>query len=464
LASCLLAVSVSADPKPKKDKTPKELLKERVCKDGAYVRPKPKAEAKPDAKDKDKKDAPSLPTGLGGLFSSAGGDDGVSKFTPSDDCSSEGGAFDKLFEPGADGAVPADSLEIAAATKDGAVPGPEKFTSLSGLTHLLANKAQSPELMKGFFDGSATPAGLKEIQARSAAADSAAAGGDGAVLAGVVNKPWPKGMIESKKIALDNREPPSPGAHKAADVVTPPPPKEKFNPQAADIPPAVPASRPFWSGLGNDFSAVRNDYNSGGGMISNEGFFSRDTTNANYVPPPNGNPNPSITVPLPGAPVRPGAPENAPEAPGINPRCKPGCYGTDRMISLLKSMGEQYHNYIGGSLNVGGISLYQGGPFPPHVSHRLGVDADITFVNNGGGFAPVENAMIVASVVRALSDFRHINGREYILCDQSKHAAIGRGLDFLVKQGVLKQEDADRGKSVLVHWPGHNDHFHVRIL
>lgn len=466
LASCLLAASVSADPKPKaSQKTPKQLLKEQVCKDGAFVRPKPKKQAKPDAKSGETDDAAAPKVPDSGDFSPVG-DTGVSKFTPGDDCSSsDSTGFDKLFVPGADGAVPADSLEIAPGTKDGVPPGPEKFTSLSGLTHLLENQAQSPEVMKGFFDG-ANPAALQDIKARANAADTAAAtAAEGTVLGDVGPKPLPEGMKVALPVKLDADAVPSPNAPKQSEIVTPRPPKARYNPQAADIPAPVPAERPFWGGVRNDVGAVAGDLVSGRNLISNEGFLPRsDTTNAGVVPAVNSNPDPSITVPLPGAPVSPRDKALAPAAAGINPRCRPGCYGTARMISLLKSMGEQYSSYVGGSLNVGGISLYTGGPFPPHVSHRKGIDADISFVNKGKGFAPVENAMIVASVVRALPDFHHINGREYILCDRSKHAAIGQGLDYLVKQGILTQAQADRGKSVLVHWPNHNDHFHVRIL
>jgi hypothetical protein len=150
---------------------------------------------------------------------------------------------------------------------------------------------------------------------------------------------------------------------------------------------------------------------------------------------------------------------------GITPRCEPGCYGTQKMIALLVGMGEEFSAYYQGkrTLSVGGISKPGGGYFPPHVSHQKGIDADISFQSNGG-FDVAANAMIVAAVVRKLPDFRHINGQEYILCDQSKHAAVGYGLDQLVKQGNLTPEQAARGKSVLVHWPNHNDHFHVRIL
>jgi hypothetical protein len=154
-----------------------------------------------------------------------------------------------------------------------------------------------------------------------------------------------------------------------------------------------------------------------------------------------------------------------PQSTGITPRCEPGCYGTQKMIALLVGMGEEFSAYYQGkrTLSVGGISKRGGGYFPPHVSHQKGVDADVSFQNNGG-FDVAANAMIVAAVVRKLPDFRHINAQEYILCDQSKHAALGYGLDQLVKQGNLTPEQAARGKSVLQHWPGHNDHFHIRIL
>lgn len=234
------------------------------------------------------------------------------------------------------------------------------------------------------------------------------------------------------------KAPPAPNAivPPAAPMVIPP-----------DVVPREPGRiRRFY----NDFKAEVGDYFQGSPIANYEG-------ERTILP----NPTPVMIPPGSDRSVN----VRLPQATGITPRCEPGCYGTVKMISVLVGMGREFSAYYQGqrTMSVGGISKLGGGYFPPHVSHQKGIDADITF-QGGRAFDVAANAMIVAAVIRKLPDFQHINGREYILCDQSKHAAIGYGLDQLVKQGNLTAEQAARGKSVLVHWPNHNDHFHVRIL
>lgn len=457
ICSGLLAAATSKDPKdPAAKPKPSKELMAKVCTDGVYVRPAAKKEAKtekPGGAEKGKPAAaaaaPQLPRGEGGEFQPTGEGD-VSKFVPNPngDCST----FDKLFEPGSHGA-PADSLEIAPATEDGKVPPPERFMSLSGLSLLAKGDAQ---LLSRFFDGNISAA--DQSQAGSLQLDGEAPEtDDGAVAGDAQPKPLPEGMVSPKALKLDSSHVPAPNAAKAAVPAYEPLPS-RYDPAAPALP--APEEPGFFRSFGNNVKAVARDAWNGGGLISSEGILPRsDRTDPLTSPPVNPNPDRSISVPLPGSRETP-----AP-APGIKAVCEPGCYGTQTMIDLLKSMGAQYSDYYGQEqrLSIGGISRKGGGPFPPHVSHQKGIDADIIFVKHNG-FDPLANAMIVASVLRVMPGFRHINGREYFLVDQSKHAAVGQGLDALQRQGVLTAEQAARGKSVLVHWPNHNDHFHIRIL
>ena len=451
LCSGLLAAAVSEGPSAKTKSRPKPAkeLMEKVCQDGVYVRPKPKAPGGGE-KEKAAAAAPQLPSGPGGEFKPTGEGD-VSKFTPGPegDCST----FEQLFVPGAHGA-PADSLEIAPTTPDDKVPPSERFTSLSGLSSLAKGDAA---LLAHFFDGSISAADKSKLGNLQFDPGALAADEEDGVVAEVGAKPLPEGMTPAKALRLDSAQVPGLVPAQAALPQYEPLPA-RYDAAAPALP--APAEPGFLRRIGNDVRAVAKDAWHGGSLISNEGLWPRsDRTDPLTVPPVNANPDRSIDVPLPGS-------AEAPQpAPGIKAACVPGCYGTQMMIDLLKSMGAQYADYYGQDqrLTMGGVSRKGGGPFPPHVSHQKGIDADIVFVNHKG-FDPLANAMVVASVVRVLPGFRHINGREYFLVDQSKHAAIGQGLDALQRQGVLTAEQAARGKSVLVHWPNHNDHFHIRIL
>lgn len=258
-------------------------------------------------------------------------------------------------------------------------------------------------------------------------------------------KPLPPGMTE-------HRNPKIEGAVPALGGNLPIKPPERFDP----IPPFVAPADPGWLARHyQDARAVASDYASN--------FRHPENSISNYEGRGEGN-MPPFVGPLPeGSDASINV--RLPQATGLSPHCEPGCYGTRKMIDLLVAMGEDFSTYYKGerTMSVGGISKKGGGYFPPHVSHQKGIDADITFQSNHG-FDVYANAMIVAAVIRKMPNFRHLNGEEYILCDQSKHAAIGWGLDRLVEQKVLTPEQAARGKSVLVHWPGHNDHFHIRVL
>ncbi|MDD5629412.1 MAG: penicillin-insensitive murein endopeptidase [Elusimicrobia bacterium] len=447
----LLAAATAKEPasKSKAPKAPKE-LRDKVCKDGVYVRPKPAA-AGGEEKAKTAKPAPKLPKGRGGEFKPTGEGD-ISKFVPDPegDCST----FDKLFVEGSHGSL-ADSLEIAPAAPDGKVPPPERFTSLSGLTLLAKGDAQ---LLAHFFDGSMSAADQSQLAGLPAEAPAPDLGLDeDGVLAEVGQKPLPEGMTAAKALGLDKSKVPALNStHAAVGEYEPLPTHYDSSAPALPAPPEPGVFRRF----GSNVKAVAQDAWRGGDMISSEGIWpSSDLTDPLVTPPVNANPDPAINVPLPGSAASPQP------APGIKAVCAPGCYGTRMMIDLLKSIGAQYADYYGKDqrLSMGGVSRKGGGPFPPHVSHKKGVDADITFVKHNG-FDALANAMVVAAVVRVLPNFHHINGKEYFLVDQSKHAAVGAGLDALQKQGILTAEQAARGKSVLVHWPNHNDHFHIRIM
>ncbi len=63
-------------------------------------------------------------------------------------------------------------------------------------------------------------------------------------------------------------------------------------------------------------------------------------------------------------------------------------WGKPRMINGLISIARRwkdgYPGVKGHTITVGGISLKNGGYFPPHQTHRLGVDVDLTPITTSG--------------------------------------------------------------------------------
>jgi hypothetical protein len=294
-----------------------------------------------------------------------------------------------------------------------------------------------------FFDGGVTQ-GDRDFLGKlgSAGASEAAAllGGDNAVRADGPKGPRePLPMSQPKKIKIEGTVP------RPAEI----------RPQRGPVPTPPPAYAPSEPGR------IRNFYNNAKAEIG-------DWVGGSPIARSEGErvvlPNPTPVIDAPGSDQRVNV--RLPQGPGITPRCEPGCYGTQKMIAVLVGMGKDYDAYFTSkrTMSVGGISKPGGGYFPPHVSHQHGIDADVSFASGGQGFDTIANAMIVAGVLRQVQDFHHIAGKEYILVDQSKHAAVGWGLDELVKEGNLTADQAARGKAALQHWPNHNDHFHIRIL
>lgn len=63
-------------------------------------------------------------------------------------------------------------------------------------------------------------------------------------------------------------------------------------------------------------------------------------------------------------------------------------WGTPRMIYGLRSIARRWHDGYPGvkgkTITVGGISLMNGGYFPPHQTHQHGVDVDLTPITTSG--------------------------------------------------------------------------------
>jgi hypothetical protein len=438
--SCLFSPNIGAKPASTDKDNPKDPpateLRDKACSDGVYVRQKEgTSSAKPD-----------LPSGDGGDFSPVSGSSPGSDmflFQPEGDCS----GFDDLFKGGPGGAPPkADSLEIAPAKVDGKPLSPDEaaahFTSLAALSRL---DHKSANVLNRFFDGNNTAGDLQLLDKLGGGGFESGAGGDPSHEAvKVVPGSGKREQIKLSQPARVQIEGNVPDMGASGPIR---PAQGEWTVPSGAIPTQPGPVRQYY----NNLKAETLDYLHGSPIANAEGERTILPNPAPIILPPGGNQNVNVVLPQ--------------GATGIDRHCGIGCYGTEKMIKVLLGMGQQYDQYYASKrkIAVGGISKLGGGYFPPHVSHQLGIDADVLFIG-GGSFDVRANAMIVASVVRQLPEFHHINGRMYILVDQSKHAAVGWGLDQLVAEGNLTAEQAARGKASLVHWPNHNDHFHIRIL
>jgi hypothetical protein len=98
-------------------------------------------------------------------------------------------------------------------------------------------------------------------------------------------------------------------------------------------------------------------------------------------------------------------------------------------------------------LGIGDLSRPEGGPFRGpgvgHASHQNGLDVDIRLPRRDGVEGPVTPANYDRALSQAVVDRLVARGAELIL--------IGHNLDLTGPAGVV------------VRWPGHDDHLHVRF-
>lgn len=117
-------------------------------------------------------------------------------------------------------------------------------------------------------------------------------------------------------------------------------------------------------------------------------------------------------------------------------------WGQPRMISGLIALGRRWRaGHPGKTLRYGDISKRGGGYFPPHVSHRLGVDVDtspITTSGNGG--------------------VTYVGARSYSTYYNIQYARAQRAV-----MHVRLMLHNNRRIPGVTFWPNHYNHFHTRI-
>ncbi len=129
-------------------------------------------------------------------------------------------------------------------------------------------------------------------------------------------------------------------------------------------------------------------------------------------------------------------------------------WGTLALLNMIEGAGRAWriNGYSSAKIGMGDLSLMQGGTGLGHTSHENGLDVDIRYVRNDGQ----QIGLNIASV-------------DSVYYDESLTWAL---LDHLISQGNVCAVFVDTlhcnlnhiGYSFITHWPGHSDHFHVRIV
>jgi len=163
-----------------------------------------------------------------------------------------------------------------------------------------------------------------------------------------------------------------------------------------------------------------------------------------------------------------------PMPPGPEYTLKAAAYSwaTPRTVALLR---DAIHEYARGrkapKLHIGDISLKNGGPFSPHLSHQDGRDIDIGYVlHDRGRFGVASSSNLdrrhTWQLLRTLLDTRAIT---YVFVDYEVQRmlyehALGEGLAPEQLDAWFQYPYGPRAaRGIIRHWKGHRDHFHVRF-
>ena len=147
-------------------------------------------------------------------------------------------------------------------------------------------------------------------------------------------------------------------------------------------------------------------------------------------------------------------------------------WGQPVVIDFLKRLGEQVRQAGQPHLYIGDIGQPRGGPMPyGHASHQVGLDVDVWFERQTGARrAPAEREKPrLRSLVRpddsGIDDAVFTEQHVAVL----RMAATSPGVDRMfvnkwIKQRLCQVVTGNRTwLNKLVVWPGHDEHFHVRM-
>lgn len=128
-------------------------------------------------------------------------------------------------------------------------------------------------------------------------------------------------------------------------------------------------------------------------------------------------------------------------------------WGALSLVGCIEEVGRLWEP-TGIEINVNDLSLRSGSHFSPHRSHQNGLDADLRYVRRDGRSLPLD-------LRRDPDDYDPVATRELLslFAERCDIEAIFVDLDSLGFDTL----SAEGSGEVLVHQPGHSNHFHLRV-
>lgn len=158
---------------------------------------------------------------------------------------------------------------------------------------------------------------------------------------------------------------------------------------------------------------------------------------------------------------------------------RPNSWGVDTTIQGLMTLFKAYHEKYPNApdINVGDISRRRGGKLKPHASHQAGRDVDLGFVHKN-----IEEVRHPDRFISANEDNLDVEKTWFMVetlvrTGQVKVIYVDKRVQRMLynyaaykltpEQRALffsSPRHSESSSSILQHWPGHRNHFHVRFV
>lgn len=142
-------------------------------------------------------------------------------------------------------------------------------------------------------------------------------------------------------------------------------------------------------------------------------------------------------------------------------------WGSAQTIAATLAAADHLSRHVPGAiLVVGDISVREGGPLPPHVSHQSGLDIDVGLLHRDQPDLTwfqdaTPETLDATGTWRIIEGFVATGWVDLVVVDRTLQPALVRAA---IEAGARPWEVRRLFEEGVIHEEGHRDHLHVRLL
>lgn len=146
-------------------------------------------------------------------------------------------------------------------------------------------------------------------------------------------------------------------------------------------------------------------------------------------------------------------------------------YGHPELVRFLEGIGKAAEGHHLAPILIGDMGLPRGGPLPSgHISHQIGLDADIWYFPAPSGNLSLDEREKIDSPSMLSADKQGLDAKKWGVQQEwiLQQAASTQEVDRIFVNPVIKRELCIKDPGAhwlhkLRPWWGHDDHWHVRM-